>query len=75
MRSEEVLLRTEWHNPGGINIIMRDVIVAFDMIKIDRVSNPFLLIQIFEIPEKIRVIHDASDVAFKVAMIDGIKSD
>jgi hypothetical protein len=75
MSSEEVLIRAKWDNGSGINVIMRDVIMAFDVIEIDRVGNTFLLIQVLEISKKIRIIHDTSNVAFKVSMIHGIKSD
>ena len=68
MGSEEVLVRTKWHNARRINIIMRDVIVAFDVIEIDSVGNSFMLIQLFEISKQIGIIHDASDVTFKVSM-------
>jgi hypothetical protein len=44
MSSEEVLIRAKWDNAGGINVIMRDVIMAFDVIEIDCVGNTFLLI-------------------------------
>ena len=74
MRRQEVLVRTKWHNAGGINVIMCDVVVTLDVIEFDGVGNPFLLIQIFEVPKEIRVIHDASDVAFKMSVIDGIES-
>ena len=75
MRREEILLRTERHNARGINIIMRDVVVAFDMIEIDCTGNTFLLIEVFEISKQIGIIHNASKVAFKVSVVHGIKSD
>ena len=72
---KEVLIRTEWHNARGINVIMRQVVMAFDMIEINRVGNTFLLIQVFEIAEEIRIIHDTPDITFKVSVIDRIESD
>ena len=75
MSSQEILIRAKWDNAGGINVIMRDVIMAFDVIKIDSVGDSLLLIQIFEVPKEMGIIHDTSNVAFKVSMIHGIKSD
>jgi hypothetical protein len=75
VRSEEVLIRAKWHYTHGINVIMCNIVMTFDMIEIDRVGNAFLLIQVLEISKKIRIIHDTLNVAFKVSMIHGIKSD
>ncbi len=75
MGGEKILIGAEWHDAGRVNVIMRDVVVACDMIEINCVGNPFLLIEIFEISEEIGIIHNAPDVAFEMSMMDRIKSN
>src|SRR5688572_20896568 len=75
MRRRQVLLGSERDNSGGIDVVVCDVVVTLDMIEIDRVGNPFDLIEVFEIAEEIRVVDNTPDVALEVAMIDGVKAD
>jgi hypothetical protein len=49
VRGEEILIGPKRHNARGINVIMCDVIVAFDVIEIHGVGNSLLLIEVFEI--------------------------
>ena len=44
MRLREIEERTDGNNAGGINLSVRHVIVALDMIEIDRVCDSWLLI-------------------------------
>ena len=69
------MLRSERHNAGGINFIMRHVIVAFDVVEIHSVRDAIILVEIFEVTEQIGIIGDAADVAFEVSVVDGVEAD
>ena len=56
-----------------IGRVMRAVIVPFDVVEIDRVGDACHLVQVFEIPGELRVIDDTPEVAFEMAMINGIE--
>ena len=73
MRASEIQERTDGDDAGRIDVVMRDVIVPFDMVEIDRISDACHLVQVLEITGEVRVIHDAPEAAFEMAMVDGIE--
>ena len=75
MRRGEVLHRTERNDSRRIDIVVRDVIVPFDVVEVHRLGNAIGLVEIFEIAEEIAVVDNPPEVALKVTMIDGIEPD
>ena len=69
------MVRPDRHNLGRVDVVVRVVVVPFDVVEVDRLSNPRLLIQISQITVKVSVIEDATDVAFKMPVVDRIKSN
>jgi len=75
MRRPETLRRTDRDNPGRIDIVVSKIIMTFDMVKIYRVGNAIDLIEIAQIPGQVRVVHDPSDVTFKMTMVNRVEPD
>src|SRR5262245_48786831 len=71
----EVLVRSDRNDAGGIDVVVRDVIVTLDMVEVHRLGDALDLIQIFEIAEQIGIVDDPPDVALKVPVVNGVKSD
>jgi hypothetical protein len=46
---------------------VRVVVVAFDVVEVDRRRDPGLLIQVHQVPLQVRIVHDAADVALEVS--------
>ena len=57
----------------GINFGVRHVVVTLDVIEVDGSGDPRLLIYINQLNLHIRIIDDAPNVAFEVAVIDDIE--
>ena len=73
MRTGEVQERPDGHDASRVDVVMRDVIMPFDMVEIDRVGNARHLVQVLQIPGEMRVIDNAPEVAFEMAMIHRIE--
>src|SRR5215212_3616745 len=69
----QVQSRPQRHNPGGVYRPVSDVIMTFDVVMIHCLGDSGLLIQIQQIALQIRVIDNPANVAFEVAVIDGIE--
>ena len=57
------------------DVVVGDVIVPLDVVEVHRVGDPVVLIEVLEVPEEIRVVHDTPDVALEVAVVDGVESN
>lgn len=75
MWAVELLVRPDRDDPGRVDIVVRNVIVALDVIEIDRFGDAVDLIQIAQITVQIRIIHDAAKIAFKVPVVDRIEAN
>jgi hypothetical protein len=63
------------HDPSGVNLFVRHVVVTLDVIDADGIGNSRLLIEVEQIALQIRVINNAAKVAFEMAMIDDIEAN
>ncbi len=68
MRRAEVLVRTEWHDAGGVDVVMGDVVVPFDVIEVHRVGDAVDLIEVSQVAEQVRIVRNPAEVALEVAM-------
>jgi hypothetical protein len=59
----EILLWSDWDDPGRVDIIVSVVVVPFDVIEIDGLSDSRLLVKVFQVTVKIRVVEDPPDIA------------
>lgn len=75
MRRPETLRRTDRDNPGRIDIVVSEIIMAFDVVKIHRIGNAIGLIEIAQIPGQVRVVNDPSDVTFEMTVINRVEPD
>ena len=51
-----------------------NVVMAFDVVKIDRIGDAGLMLKIHQVSLQVRIINNAPQVALEVAMINGIKT-
>src|SRR6476660_2627999 len=75
MRGSEVLYRPERDDPGGIDVVVRDVIMSFDMVEVDRVGDAVDLVEISQVTEQVGIVDNASKVTLEMAVVDGIEAD
>ncbi len=73
MSRREVLIGADRNDAGRIDVVVRDVVVPLDMVEIHGFCNAVCLVQIFEIPEEVRVVENSPDIAFKMSVIDRVK--
>ena len=59
--------RTERNNPGGIDVVVRDVIVPLDMVEVDRVGDAVDLVEISQVAEQVVIVDDAAEIALEMA--------
>ena len=75
MSTPKVLCWANRNYSGRVDIVMREVVVSFNVIEVHRIRNAVNLVEIAEIPVQVRVISDPSDVAFEMAMVDRVEPD
>jgi len=63
MWAREIKLRTERHDARRVDVIVREVVVTFDVVKIHRLGNARQLVEIEQKTVEVRVINDATDAA------------
>ena len=73
MGRRQVLIGADRDDTGRIDIVVRDVIMALDMVKIHGLGDTVGLVEISKIPEEMWIIDDSSDVAFKMSVVDRIE--
>lgn len=69
----QILAGSDRDNTGGIDVVVRHVVVPLNMVEIHRVGDALGLVEILEIPEEIGVIDDSPDITFKMSMVDGVE--
>src|ERR1700736_1989954 len=67
--------RSERHDPGGINFLVRHVVVPLDVIDADGLGDSRLLIEVQQVTVQIRVIDNAPKIAFEVAVIHDVEAN
>ena len=65
----QILIGADWNDTGGIDIVVRDVVVPLDMVEIHSFGDTVGLVEVFEIPEEIRIIDDSSEIALKMSVV------
>jgi hypothetical protein len=73
VRRIQILLWSNRHNPGRIDVIVGVVVMPFDVVEVDGLGNPRLLIKISQIAIQVRIIDDTTDVAFEMSMVNRVK--
>lgn len=75
MGRAKILIGAEWNDTRGVNVIVGDVIMAFNVIHIHGFGHVIVLIEIFEVAKQIGIINDAPDITFEMSVIHRIESD
>src|SRR5205823_8927101 len=75
VRSCKIDNRSEWHDPSRINFLVRHVIMTLDVIDADGLGDSRLLIQVEQITLQVRIIDDATEIAFEMAVINDIETN
>src|SRR5574339_583934 len=75
MRSLEILVRPQRDDARRIDGAMRHIIVTLDMVEINGLRDPIILVKISQIAEEMGIVRDSPHVAFEVNIIDGIEAD
>ena len=57
-----------------IDVVVGDVVVPLDVVEVHGVGNSVDLIEIFEIAKEVGVVDDPPNVAFEMAMVDGVEA-
>lgn len=68
----QILIGTDRHDGGGTDVVMGDVGLALEMVKIDGVGNAVGLIEVFEVTKEVCIVDNPPDVAFEVNVVHGI---
>ena len=68
------MVGTEGDDTGRIDVVVGDVVMPLDVVEVDGVGNAVGLIEVFEIAEEIGVVDNPPEVAFEMAMVDGVEA-
>src|SRR5450631_2316359 len=71
----KVLERANRHDARRIDLVLRNVIVALDMVEVHGAGDAFDLIEIAQITPQIGIIDDAPDIALEMPVIHRIEAD
>lgn len=74
MGGGEILVGTKGDDTGRIDVVVGDVVMPLDVVKVHGVGDAVGLIEIFEVVEEVWVIDDPPEVALEMAMVDGVES-
>jgi len=75
MRPIEIERRSNRDNAIRIDLMMGQIIMAFDVVEVDRFGDARLLVKVAQIPVETGVINHAAQVALKMPMINRIEPD
>lgn len=74
MRGGEILVGAKRDDTGWIDVVVGDVVVPLDVIEVHGVGDAVGLIEVFEVAEEVGVVDDSPEIAFKMAVVDGVKT-
>ena len=73
MGYRQVLVGADRDDTGWVDVVVRDAVVAFDVVDIHGLGNAVGLVEIFQIPEQVWVVDDSSEIAFEMAVVHGVE--
>ena len=74
MRGRQILVGTEGDDMGRIDVVVSDVVMPLDVVEVHGVGNAVGLIEVFEVAEEVRVVDDPPEIAFEMAVVDGVEA-
>src|SRR4051812_1565766 len=75
VRREQVERRAGRDDARRIERRMRHVVVALDLVEVDRLGDPRALIELAQEAREVRVVGDPPDVALEVPDVDGVEAN
>jgi hypothetical protein len=75
VRRGEIQFGADRHDAGRVHLAVTRIIVGLDVIQVHRLGDARHLIQLAHIVRQVGIVFDAADVAFEVAVINGIEAD
>ena len=68
------MIRTKGDDTGRIDIVVGNVIMPFDMVKVHGVGDAVNLVEVLEVAEEVRVVDDPPEVALEMAVVDDVEA-
>lgn len=65
--------RAKRNDSRGIDVVVRDVIMPFNMVEVDRVGDAVDLVEISQVAEQVAIVDDPAEITLEMAVVDGIK--
>ena len=68
------MIGTKGDDSGGIDIVVGNIVMPFDVVEVHGVGDAVCLIEVFEIAEEVRVVDDPPEVALEMSVVDGVEA-
>ena len=75
MRFHQVQDRAERHDARRIDLGVCHIVMALDVVEIDRLGDTRLLIEVHQITPQVRIVDDAPEIAFEMPVVDDVEAD
>jgi len=75
MGAGKVKQGTDGDNASGVDVVVGNVVVAFNVVEVDGFGDARLLVKIAEIALEVGIIDDPAEVAFEMTVINGVETD
>ena len=75
VRRSEVNDGSARYYAGGIDLAMRHIVVALDVVEIDSLGDARRLVQVAGVGPQVGVVDQATLVALEVANVNGVEAD
>ncbi len=73
VRLREIEQRADGNDARRVNLTVRDVVMTFDVIKVDGIGDAWLLIQVHQVSLQVGIIDNASQIAFEMTVINRVE--
>ena len=74
VRLREIEQRADGNDARRVNLPVRDVVMALDVIEVDGIGDAWLLIQVRQVSLQVGIIDNAPQVAFEMAVINRVET-
>ena len=68
------MIGTKGDDTSRIDVVMGDVVMLLDVVEVHGVGDAVGLVEVFEVAEEVRVVDDPPEVAFEMAVVDGVRN-
>src|SRR5215475_4839937 len=75
VRRPEIEDRAERHDSRRVHAAVAPVVVALDVIEVDRLGDAGVLVEVAGVRPEIRVVGEPAEVALEVVVVHGVEAD